>query len=292
MGNSNLKPWVQDDFTILNHHHSRIDNNLAVSGVVPFGMGVRGTPSLKSWPTPSTEKAIFFQYDWATQATEGLAPDVDQLNGAVDASMWADVSDIGGSQALASFAAQGDALSQRIVLTPTDNSTDAQGIYLAAVSGNFVYAGRVGVSREMTVLTTNAYYEVHMGFAAHDTVTGSVYMGGIVPTTTGYAGSAYYWHMSNTAWNSAQGADNPLDGGQNFALFDIVLERTGDTLNIYGGRAGEPILFSQQYTTVDTGAGSIFIRFRSNVGADADQFRIYLYAFARVASVDSIRVTG
>jgi hypothetical protein len=223
-------------------------------------------------------------YDWAIQSSEGLLPAVDQLDGAVDASIWAEVTGVGGNQALATFDTIGPVGSRRIRMTPTQSSSFGQGIYINSVAGDFIYYLRLGESRGLP----------DVGIASNEWYLGAGFVDGAdVNTASGtWLGRRYVtddlgtslWELGTTtpptAFDSGYVGATTI-GGSNAPLhtqFDVILQRSGTTLILWGAGAGEAFHRAGQ-GSVSTSAGLIVVRlFASQAGHD---LRGYLDAFAR-----------
>ncbi len=230
-------------------------------------------------------------YDWATQLTEGLAPAVDQLDGAVNTTLWADVSTVGGDLALsASISTIGPALSQRIVIVPNTGSADGQGIYIDSVSGDFVYSVRVAESRERPMGSTSADWYVGVGFTDGAYVSSSItYLGGVEYDVDDARSNLWgYGICSGASGNHFDDytATNTVAGTYH-THFDIILQRVSTTLTIWGSRIslcgiGEP-LHKFASVTVGSGAGLIVVRVEASATTQAN--RAYVDAFARTAGI-------
>jgi len=153
-------------------------------------------------------------------------------------------------------------------------------------AGDFIYAVRMGVSINPTDFTTSLHYEASVGFIDGTSIEADAeYMCGIKSSGGGssYAGTTQYFAASNNDFNSDQTADTAQDGGRDWQKFDVLLQRSGNDLNIWAAIENEPFNFMIQYNSLTTNAGSIFCRLLDvNGGADLEGF---IYAFARLSTL-------
>ena len=225
-------------------------------------------------------------YDWANQPSAGLLPAVDQLGGAIVAALWTDVVGVGGDLAMSQIDTIGPVGSRRLRLVPSQPVLVAQGVYIAAVAGDFIYHIRMGEARRgVDINTSSSNWTAGVGFVDGPTVNGSDghfvnrrYAANTLGTSLwqyGICNGGGNRFNNYTVVTSIGGTNSPLH-----TFFDVILQRSGTTLIMWGAGEAEPH-HRIDAVTVSAGAGLIVVRLAAS--QSGHDLRAFVDAFARVS---------
>lgn len=219
-------------------------------------------------------------WDWTGEDAENLDdPSVDQLGGSVDVGKWSDASTTNGaSVALTSLTAPAS-FDSKVICGVVPNNASASGFVMDTVAGDFVYAARVSIRRAGSDANDTLTAQAHMVFVDGTNVSSSSWYGAGVRYANSDFDSATWGAHNGINFNSLS---NSADQIMPMMMWDVWIERSGTTLNIYAAPPGGAPNLMESYT-VSANAGLVGMRGYHETASLT--FSICLHAFARISAV-------